>query len=239
MIPTRVAVVLILGLALVAGFPALLAAQHTSDAPLGQAERQAGDEVKQLAEQAVGETGHAAPSGHGEANTNPLEFRTDLALWTAVVFLALLAVLGRFAWGPICRALEQREQTVANEIAAAEKSKRDALEVLAQYERKLTDAKDEVRGILDQARREAEQNGRQIVEAARGEVKIEHQRALAEIENATAGAIQELAERSADLAVGLAGKIVRSELKAADHATLVERAVADFTRKKPADSQAS
>jgi F0F1-type ATP synthase membrane subunit b/b' len=56
---------------------------------------------------------------------------------------------------------------------------------------------------------------------------------LAEIENATAGAIQELAERSADMAVGLAGKIVRSELKAADHATLVQRAVADFARKKP------
>jgi F-type H+-transporting ATPase subunit b len=184
------------------------------------------------------EPGHGPAHGE-EIDPNPLEFRKDLAIWTAVVFLVLMFVLWWFAWGPIASALDQREQAVANQIAAAEKSNRDSQTVLAQYEQKLADAKNEVRVLLDQARREAEQTGRQIVEAARGEAHQEHQRALAEIENATAGALKELAERSAGLAVGLAGKIVRAELKPSDHRGLVERAVADFVTKKPSDSQAS
>jgi F-type H+-transporting ATPase subunit b len=215
----------------------------------GSALAAAGNEL--TAEKEVGELGKAGDvivkdalePGHGaahaaEVDPNPLEFRADLAIWTGVVFLVLMFVLWWFAWGPIASALDQREQAVANQIAAAEKSNQDSQKVLAQYEQKLADAKNEVRALLDQARREAEQAGRQIVEAARGEAREEHQRALVEIENATAGALKELAERSADLAVGLAGKIVRAELKPADHRGLVERAMADFVAKSASDSQA-
>jgi F-type H+-transporting ATPase subunit b len=206
-------------------------------------ESKAEREVSELGEAGAVAVEEAVEPGHKAAHAeeispNPLEFRTDLAIWTGIVFLVLMFVLWWFAWGPIANALDQREQAVANQIAAAEKSNQDAHKVLAQYEQKLSDAKNEVRALLDQARREADQAGRQIVEAARGEAREEHQRALAEIENATAGALKELAERSADLAVGLAGKIVRAELKPSDHRGLVERAVADFVTQKPGDSQA-
>ena len=59
-----------------------------------------------------------------EVDPNPLEFRTDLAIWTGIVFLVLLLVLWKFAWGPIASGLDQREQAVADQIAAAEKSNR-------------------------------------------------------------------------------------------------------------------
>jgi F-type H+-transporting ATPase subunit b len=239
MIPTRVVTALALGLALLACSPAFLPAQASEDAALGQAERQAGREAVQLGDQAAGKAEAGAHDVHGEqGNPNPLEFRTDLTIWTGIVFLVLMFVLWWFAWGPIASALDQREQAVANQIAAAEKSNQDSQKILAQYEQKLADAKNEVRALLDQARREAEQAGRQIVETARGEAREEQQRALVEIENATAGALKELAERSADLAVGLAGKIVRAELKPSDHRGLVERAMADFVAQKSSDSQA-
>ncbi len=200
---------------------------------LGQEEQTAGAEARELAEEAIHEEGVAHGDSHGEANANPLEFKKDLAIWTAVVFLFLLVILKKFAWGPIVEGLDRREQRIANEIAQAKESNETAREILGEYQAKLDAAGGEVRGMLDQARRDADANGRKIVEAAQEEAVERQKQALAEIDSATANALGELATRSADLAVGLAGKIVRSELKRDDHATLVDQAVDGFVQKKP------
>lgn len=185
--------------------------------------------------------GHAASAesssgGHAKAEANPLAWQSDLALWTAVVFLLLLAVLWKLAWGPILQGLEKRENRVAEEISSAEKANQEARGLLEQYQQKLDASKDEVRQILDAARRDAEAVGRQIVDKARGEAQAEHQRALREIENATAGALKELADRSATLAVELAGKIVKAKIDPQEHRRLIEQAVAGFSSQTPSSN---
>jgi len=56
---------------------------------------------------------HGADHGdHGSAGVNPLVFKSDLAIWTFVVFLVLLAVLWKYAWGPLSEALDRREQGI-------------------------------------------------------------------------------------------------------------------------------
>ncbi len=162
---------------------------------------------------------------------NLLDWKSDLALWTAVVFVVLLAVLWMFAWKPITEGLDKREKQMADQIAEAERNNCDARQLLADYQQKLAASQGEVRGILDQARRDAEQLGREMLEKARDEGRAEHARALQQIEAATAGALQELAQRSATLAVELAGKIVGSRLTPEKHAELIQSAVAEFTNK--------
>ena len=51
-----------------------------------------------------------------EANATPLAFDPDLAICTAIVFVALLAILWKFAWGPISAGLDKREQSIAGNI---------------------------------------------------------------------------------------------------------------------------
>jgi F-type H+-transporting ATPase subunit b len=177
----------------------------------------------------------AAAEGHGGghgAAVNPLNFQSDLALWTGVVFLVLLAVLWRFAWGPIAKGLEGRERMIADQIAQAERSNEEARSLLADYEQKLAGSQEEVRAILEQARRDAEQRGRELIEHSRTEAKREQEKALREIDQAKDGALKELAEQSARLAVDLAGRIVGSRLEPADHARLIEQAIADFPKDK-------
>ena len=60
--------------------------------------------------------------------------------------------------------------------------------------------------------------------------EAERQRALGQIEQATTEALKDLAQESAALAVGLAGKIVDRQLDAAAHSQLIEQAVTDFSR---------
>lgn len=177
--------------------------------------------------------GAAAGGSHGEGGLNPLNFQSDLALWTGVVFLVVLAVLWRFAWGPIAKGLEQRESRIADEIAAAERTNEDARTLLAQYEKRLAASEAEVREILERGRHDAEQLGRDLLDKAKAETHAEKERALKEIEVATSGALKELAERSANLAVDLAGKIVRNTLDAKGHSQLIEQAVADFVHTGP------
>jgi F-type H+-transporting ATPase subunit b len=172
---------------------------------------------------------------HEPVNLNPVSLdwvQQDLAIWTAVVFVLLLAILTKFAWKPIVEGLDKREWNVADQIAQAEAANNKAKDLLAEYDRKLVSATDQVRAIIDQGRRDAEQVGRDLVEKAKEEAKAEQQRALNQIEAATGAAVKELADRSATLAVELAGKIVRTKLQPSDHAKLIEQAVAGFVENR-------
>jgi F-type H+-transporting ATPase subunit b len=174
----------------------------------------------------------AAHQGDESGPANPLEWKSDLALWTAVVFLVMLFVLWKAAWKPIAQGLDNREKSIADQIAQAERNNQDAKQLLASYQQKLVGAQDEVRAILDRARRDAEQAGREMLEKTREEIQREHQKALREIDTAAAVAMKELAQLSADLAVQLAGKIVRGNLKPVDHAELIDQAMRDFRKVK-------
>ncbi len=169
-----------------------------------------------------------AAGAEGTGTVKPMEWKSDLALWTAVVFLCLLAILGKFAWKPIAAGLDKRERNLADQIAQAEAANQKAKEILEDYERKLAAAQDEVHAIVEQGRRDAEHAGRELIQKSKAEAEAEFARALKQIDAATAAAIKDLAGQSATLAVELAGKIVRAKLDANDHTRLIEQAVAGF-----------
>lgn len=180
------------------------------------------------------EAGAGHGDGHGgDVDLNPLDWKSDLAIWTGVVFVILLLVLGKFAWGPIADGLDKRESRIAGEIQAAEKANADAKVQLEEYQQKLATAGDEVRQMIEQAKRDAEVAGQAIAQKAREEAEAEKRRAVEDIELATAGALKEMAERSANLAVDLAGKIVQQRLSADEHSALINDAVAKFSKLEP------
>ncbi len=183
--------------------------------------------------------GRAEAAQHTEAATpehaateqttpNPLVIGPDLAVVTVVVFLLLLAVLSKFAWKPIVEALDRRERSIAENIAAAAAQNEAAKELLSQHEAKLRSASDEIREMLDEARRNAEAAKAGIIAEAKTAAQAEQQRAVREVQHATDAALRQLAEKSADLAVDLAGKIVTEKLTASDRARLVRDAVAQL-----------
>ena len=171
--------------------------------------------------------------GEEGVSTDPSEFKSDLAIFTFVVFLLLLGILLKFAWGPISKGLEKREHHIADQIAAAERANAEAKEMLAQYERKLASAQDEVRAIIEEARRDAAHTQQEILAQARADAAAEMDRAKREVETAKDQALRELAETSANLAVELAGKIIRTQLDATQHAQLVSDALSRFPASSP------
>ena len=170
----------------------------------------------------------AGAAGHGGGKPDPLAFQTDLMLWTAIVFVLLLVILRKFAWKPIMDGLERREGRIAGEIAGAEKANADAQSLLADYQAQLATAEDKVRQIVEQGRMDAEAQSRTLVEQTRQQTEQERERARQEIDLATTAALQQLAEKSADLAVGLAGRIVKSKITDDERQKLVGEAMNQF-----------
>jgi F-type H+-transporting ATPase subunit b len=167
--------------------------------------------------------------GHGEepggGNPNPLAFDPDLALFTVVVFLLLLFLLGKFAWPAISAALTEREQSIRNNIVDAVAKHEEAKQMLVQYEAKLASAANEVRALLDEARRDAEATKNQIMVEAKAAADAERDRALRDVERAAEAAMKNIAETIANQAVDLAGKVVRRNLTDEQHTQLVRDAM--------------
>ncbi len=157
-----------------------------------------------------------------------VDWHTDLAVWSFVVFLLLLLILTKFAWKPIVAGLAKREQGIEDHIAAAKRANEDAKKLLADYDQKLAGAADQVRVMLDQARRDAEQTKLDIIAEAKAAAQLEQQRVVREVRIATDSALKELSEKSTQLAIELAGKIVKRQLTPEDHARLAQEALALF-----------
>src|SRR5262249_54714150 len=102
-----------------------------------------------------------AEPGHGEGEATPGPMTAtrddaDLALWSLITFLIFLAVLKKYAWGPLIEGLDKRETSVLDNIAAAEAARVKAEKMLAEHAAKLEKVQDEVREIIAEARRDAE-----------------------------------------------------------------------------------
>ena len=169
-----------------------------------------------------------AAGGGGEASLNPIEFLAYQVPWTLIIFLGVCAILYRFAFGPIAKALDTREQGILGNIAAAQKQNDESKELLKQYQAKLDASKEEVRQIIEAAKKDAQRQAEDIVTKARDAAGLERDRAMKEIESATTSALQSIAERSATLATKLAGKMIRAEVKPEQHRSLIDAALEEF-----------
>ena len=181
----------------------------------------AGDDHSKDAHGEHGDDGH--DSG---ISTSPLDFKTDLAVWSFVVFCLLFLLLSKFAWGPISSALDEREKGIEENISRALRANEEAQALLAQHEKKLAAAAEEVREIMEEARRDAETTHNDIIAKANAEAEDREARAERKIETATNVALKELAELSAKMAVDLATKALRDNEGAIDQTRLIDEALA-------------
>jgi len=156
-----------------------------------------------------------------------MDVNAQVMLYTLIVFLLLLAVLWRFAWGPLMKALEEREQRIAAKIAAAEKANQAALDKLADYEKRLAEARVEAAAIIAEGKRAVEKVREEILAAAQAESGRALERAKREIHLAKEAAVGDLRGQMATLVADLAARVIRREVKPDDHRRLIEEAMTE------------
>jgi F-type H+-transporting ATPase subunit b len=157
-------------------------------------------------------------------------FSGDLgnAVWTLLIFLLVILVLGKFAWGPILQVLNNREKFIRDSLAEAKRGREEAKQTLADYTKKLEEAREEATAIVEEGRRDAEEVRKKILAEAKADSAAVTKRARREIEIARDDAVKQLHDHTILLATNIAGKIVRKELSPGDHGELVDQALTEM-----------
>jgi F-type H+-transporting ATPase subunit b len=165
-----------------------------------------------------------------------------LMIWTLILFLIVMFVLGKYAFPPIRRALEKRANAIAENIEASERQREEADQLLAEYRQRLKEAREQADDIIARARKASEAA---VAEAAAdGKAKREELVAAArkDIETETRRSLEQIRKEVADLTVLATEKITRKSLDADDQKRLVEEALGevDFSALAPnGDSERS
>lgn len=150
----------------------------------------------------------------------------QVLLWSVVVFASLTGLLWRFAWGPLLRALEERENRIARRIEATEAALAEAKAKAAEHDRRLLSVKDEALAVLAEAKRDAEHLREEILTAAQAEANRSLERAKREIGLAKEAAIEDLRQQMVTLTGELAAQVIGREVKPDDHRRFIEDGVA-------------
>lgn len=172
---------------------------------------------------------HGAPAAHAseshEEAASIFAGGIGNAIVTLIIFGIVVYVLGTRAWPPLLKSINDREAMIRKSIEDARRQSEESQKLLAQYQTQLDRARTEATAIVEEGRRDAEAVRRKIQDDARKESDEMVARARREIQLATDSAIKELYDKTADLAVQVAGGIIRKELKADDHRGLVKESL--------------
>lgn len=144
-----------------------------------------------------------------------------LSTWTLVVFIALLLVLGKFAWGPILDAVEARENKIRDALDEAAESQARAEKLAEEQRKQLAEARRQSQEIISEGREAGERVRKELEEKAREESRAMIERARREIEREKDAAIDELRRESVELALAAASKLLGKKVDADQDRELV------------------
>ena len=160
---------------------------------------------------------------------NLLSANYGLMFWTLIIFVVLLVVLTKFAFGPITKAVEAREHALEEAISAAKRDREEAARVLAEHRAALEASRAEGQKIIVEARAAAERVRTELIEQAHAEQANMLARARQDIEAEKSRAIAQLRREAVDLAIAGAGKVIDRNLDQAANRQLVESFLASVT----------
>lgn len=174
--------------------------------------------------------GQVWAQGGGEGGGGLYDINTGLSAWTLIVFAILVFILGKYAWGPILRQVEAREQRIQAQLDEAAAKNAEAARLLEQHREQLADARRQASEILAEGRAAGERVRREIEEKARAEAHAMLERAKAEIARERDAALDALRRESVELALSAASRLMREKLDQDRDRALVERYLSELER---------
>jgi F-type H+-transporting ATPase subunit b len=170
-----------------------------------------------------------AQGGGAEGGGGLYDINTGLSAWTLIVFVLLVVILGKFAWGPILKNVESREKSIQSAIDEAARRNAEAAKLLDEHKAQLADARRQANELIAEGRTAGEGVRKSIEEKARTEAQLIVERARQEIERERDAAIAALRKESVDLALAAAAKLMQQNLDSSKDRQLVERYLSDLS----------
>ena len=144
------------------------------------------------------------------------EFSIGLFFWQSMIFIGLILLLRKYAWGPILSAVNERETSIKDALDSAEAARKEMETLQTDNQRILKEARAEKEVMLKEARN----TSADLINTAKEEAKAEAEKILIQaqkaIQNEKRAAISELKDQVASIATNIAEKVLQKELESND-----------------------
>lgn len=147
-------------------------------------------------------------------------------LATLSIFLLLMWLLKKFAWGPLMGIMQEREELIASEIESAESSRTESQKYLEEQRSMLKEARNEALGIVESAKRQGEASREEILAAARAEANRIKDNAVLEISNERDKALAAVRDEVVALSMLAASRVLGKELTEEENRKLIDETIA-------------
>ena len=156
-----------------------------------------------------------------------------LYIWTIVTFLALVALLAKFAWRPLLEALERRQESIRKSLDDAQKAKQELERLHVESQKILAAARAEADQILSNTRSDANRFREELKQKAQAEAAGIVKNAERQIELETARALQHIRTEAVDLSVAIASKLLERNVTKEDNERLIEETFKQIEGRRP------
>jgi len=156
------------------------------------------------------------------------EFSLGLFFWQSMIFIGLLFLLRKYAWGPILSAVNERETSIKDALASAEAARTEMESLQSDNQRILKEARAEKEAMLKEAR----STRAELINTAKEDAQAEADKILTQaqeaIQNEKRAAINELREQVGSIAMDIAEKVLQKELENKDkQVQLIDKLIQD------------
>jgi F-type H+-transporting ATPase subunit b len=166
----------------------------------------------------------AAAQEH-QVQLSPFAGNLGNAVWTLAIFVIVVVVLGKFAWGPVLSLLQQREEFIHRSLSDAKRDRDEAETRLKEYAAKLQSAQREAVAILEEARRDSERLREELRGRAKTEAETLIKNAERQIQLETSRAVQQIRQEAVDLSVTIASRLLQRNISKEDNEKLIADAM--------------
>ena len=136
-----------------------------------------------------------------------------LLFWMLLSFSIVLIILRKFAWKPILKALQDREESIETALTNAKKAREEIAELKNQKNQILNDAKTEREQMMRAAKEDISDYKQTQKLKVDEQFKLKLNSALDEINHQKRVALDDLKDAVAELSIEIAEKILKKELE--------------------------
>ncbi len=160
---------------------------------------------------------------------NPLtKLDPGLYIWTVLTFLLLLGVLTKYAWKPLLKMLEQRENRIRDSLRAAQEARQETERLQADSKALLAQAHAQAQDILAQGKVAARKLKDETLQEAKTKTQALIREAETRIETEKQKALLEVRTEVVDLSLQIARKLIQKNLTTEDNLTLIKESLRDL-----------
>ena len=145
-----------------------------------------------------------------------------LFLWSIFTFLVLLALLAKFAWKPLLKALETREETIRLSLENAQTAKKELDRLQQESALIIRKAHGEAESIVSKSWTDAEKVREEMKQKAKAEADAIVKESKRQIEIETGRALRQIRNEVADLSIAIASKVIQRNVSKEDNDRLIQ-----------------